>query len=71
MALYRLCLLGQNGKVIAVQRFHADADKEAWSIARETVKGAAKVSGFELWEGVRKVLQREGGKMTRQRARDG
>jgi hypothetical protein len=57
MALYRLCLLGPKGSIIAVQRFHArlhaDTDKEALKVARETVKGATKVSGFELWSGAR------------------
>lgn len=55
MALYRLCLLGPNPKILAVQRLHADTDKEALSIASTTVKGSANVSGFELWEGGRKV----------------
>jgi len=58
---YRLCLLGPTGTVTAVQRLHADTDKEALEVAKETVKavpagkGHAKVSGFELWEGARKV----------------
>jgi hypothetical protein len=55
MALHSLCLLGANGSIAAVQRFHADTDKEALSIARETVKGHAELSGFEVWEGTRKV----------------
>jgi len=55
MALYRLCLIGANGRIAAVQRLRADTDKEALSIARETVKGHAKVSGFALWTGPRRV----------------
>ena len=55
MTIYRLCLLGANGKLAAVQRLHADTDKEALGITRETVKGNANVSGYEVWEGGRKV----------------
>ena len=59
MALYRLCLLsaagaaGPKGNVIAVQRLHADTDEEGLAVARETVKGNANVSGYEVWEGAR------------------
>lgn len=59
MARYRLCLLGLSGKIAAVQRLHADTDKEALGIARETVKGSANVSGYEVWEGARKVSAAE------------
>ena len=55
MAIYRLCLLGANGKIAAVQRLHADTDRGALGIARETVKGSEGLTGFELWEGGRKV----------------
>ena len=55
---YRLCLLWANGKIAAVQRLHADTDREALAFARETVKEHAGLSGFELWEGARKVVAR-------------
>jgi len=50
----RLCLLGPKGNIIATQRLHADNDREALSVAKETVKGSM-VSGFELWSGARRV----------------
>jgi hypothetical protein len=40
-----------DGKIAAVQWLHADTESEALGIARETVKGTAKVSGFEVCEG--------------------
>jgi hypothetical protein len=55
MTVYRLCLLGANGKVTASLRLHADTDREALSIARETVKDHPGLSEFEVWEGIRKV----------------
>jgi len=45
MAMYRLCLLNAHGRIAAVQRFHADTDREALGVARETVRG---VSGWVL-----------------------
>jgi hypothetical protein len=55
MTVYRLWFLHANSRVTAVQRLHADTDKEALGIARETVKGHPELSGFELWEDGRKV----------------
>jgi hypothetical protein len=55
MKMYRLCLLSANGTIAAVQRFSADTDEEALSVARVLVKGRSQLSGFELWEGGRKV----------------
>jgi len=45
LTAYRLCLLSARGKMAAVQRLHADTDREALSIARETLRG---VSGWVL-----------------------
>ena len=53
--VYRLCLLGAQGRIAAVQRFNADTDEEALSVARVLVKGRPQLSGFELWDGGRKV----------------
>jgi hypothetical protein len=53
--VYRLCLLGENRRITAVQRLHGDTDKEALAVARETVKGHSGLSGFELRESGRKV----------------
>ena len=47
--MYRLCLLGANGKMAAAHRLHADTDKEALGIARSTVKESFELAGFELW----------------------
>ena len=73
MTVYRVCLLSAagaadaNGKLLAMQRLHADTDKEALGIARETVKGSVGLTGFELWEGERRV----GAAETRKRERNG
>ena len=53
--MYRLCLLGANGAIAAVQRFSVATDAEALSVARVMVKGRPQLSGFELWDGGRKV----------------
>ena len=55
MTVYRLCLLGANTTNGAVQRFSASTDEEALSVARVVIKGRPQWSGFELWEGGRKV----------------
>ena len=55
MTVYRLCLLGDDGLIAAVQRFPADTDAEASAMSRELVKRSFGLSGFELWEGRRKV----------------
>jgi len=39
MTVYRLWFLHANGRVTAVQRLHADTDKEALGIAREGLSG--------------------------------
>jgi hypothetical protein len=55
LAAYRLCLPGAHGRIAGVQRFHADTDEEALSVARVMVEGRPQLSGFELWDGGRKV----------------
>ena len=55
MTVYRIWFLTANGSVTAVQRFSADTDEEALSVARLMGKGRSQLSGFELWEGRRKV----------------
>jgi hypothetical protein len=53
--MYRLSLLSGPGTIAAVQRFYADTDAEALTMARDTLKRSFEVAGFELWEGRRKV----------------
>jgi hypothetical protein len=55
----------RSGRIAAVQRLHADTDREALGIARETVKRHSELSGFELWERGRKV----GGEMNKSAGR--
>jgi hypothetical protein len=45
-----------SGRIIAVQRFSAETDAEALSIARAMVKAvASEVTVFELWQHRRRV----------------
>ena len=57
--MYRLRLLGANGRTIAALRLDADTDKEAVSASRATLRVALnshpELSSFELWEGQRRV----------------
>jgi len=55
MTVYRLCLFGSAGSLMAVQKLSALDDEEALAVARETVKGHSEIASFDLWEGPRKV----------------
>jgi hypothetical protein len=55
MTVYRLCLFGPAGSLMAVQKLSALDDEEALAVARETVKGHSEIAAFDLWEGPRKV----------------
>jgi len=49
MTMYTLRSFNSSRRIIAVQRFSVETDKEAHSIARDMVKGALAVAGFDLW----------------------
>ena len=51
MAIYTLRSFASSGRIVAVQRFSAQTDKEALSMARDMVKGAAAVARFGVWQG--------------------
>jgi hypothetical protein len=54
-AIYHLRSFAVSGKIIAVQRFSAETDKEALSMARDMVKGASAVARFDVWQGERRI----------------
>ena len=55
MTIYRLRSFGPTGRILAVQRFSADDDKEAVAAARDMVKGASGVATFDLWDDGRRI----------------
>ena len=55
MAIYTLRSFASSDRIVAVQRFSAEDDKEAPSMAREMVKGASAVARFDLWQGERRI----------------
>ena len=55
MAIYTLRSFASSGRLVAVQRFSAEDDKLALSIARDMVKGASAVAGLDLWQGERRI----------------
>jgi hypothetical protein len=55
MAMYTLRSFASSGRIIAVQRFSAETDKQALSMARDMVEGAAAVARFDLWQGERRI----------------
>ena len=54
MTIYTLRSFTSNGRIIAVQRFSAEDDKEA-AMAREMVAAASAVARFDLWQGERRI----------------
>ena len=58
MAIYTLRSFASSGRIVAVQRFSAEDDKEALSMARDMVAGASAVARFDLWEGERLIQRR-------------
>jgi hypothetical protein len=55
MAMYRLCLLCPAGRIEAVQRYWAETDKEALTIANSIFKDDPRMGAFELWLGPRRI----------------
>jgi hypothetical protein len=55
MEMYRLCLLCPAGRIEAVQRYWAETDKEALTIANNIFKDDLRMGAFELWLGPRRV----------------
>lgn len=53
MAVYQFRLFGQNGKIVAVQRFSAESDREAVSFARGShglaFKRSLRALGPAIW----------------------
>jgi hypothetical protein len=68
MTVYRLCLFGSAGSLMAVQKLSALDDEEALAVARETVKGHSEIAAFDLWEGQRKVELTEPRRSTKRSA---
>lgn len=55
MTMYRLYLLGPTGRIEAVQRFSADAEKQAVALGRRYMTSDSWFGGFELWVDSRRV----------------
>ena len=55
MTIYTLRSFAASGRVVAVQRFSAETDKEALSMARDMVKAASAVARFDVWQGERRI----------------
>ena len=53
--MYTLRSFASSGRIVAVQRFFAEDDKEALSMARDMVDGASAVARFDLWQGERRI----------------
>ena len=54
---FRLCLVGPKGKIAAVRRFWSNIDEGAEAKAREMLRDAPGMIGFEPWDGSRKIAQ--------------
>jgi hypothetical protein len=55
MTMYTLRSFASSGRIVAVQRLSAETDREALSMARDMVKGAATVTRFDVWQGERHI----------------
>ena len=55
MTMYRLCLLCPAGRIEAVQRYWAETDKEAQTIASSIFKDDPRMGAFELWLAPRRI----------------
>ena len=55
MTIYTLRSFASSGRIVAVQRFSAEDDKEARAMARDRVKGASAVARFDVWQGERRI----------------
>jgi hypothetical protein len=55
MAVYRVCLLGLGGEIEAVRRISEDSTEDALAVARDMLKSDRRASGFEIWQGARRI----------------
>ena len=55
MTMYTLRSFTSNGRIVAVQRFSAETDKEALAMAHDMIDGASAVARFDLWQGDRRI----------------
>jgi hypothetical protein len=55
MAVYQLRLFDPGRRIIAVQRFSAETDTDALSIARNITEKTSAVAWFDIWEGERHI----------------
>ena len=55
MTIYTLRSFASTGRIVAVQRFSTETDKDALSMARDMVAGASAVARFDLWQGERRI----------------
>ena len=55
MTIYTLRSFASSGRIVAVQRFSAETDKKALSMAHDMGDGASAVVSFDLWEGERNI----------------
>jgi hypothetical protein len=55
--VYRLYLLGIDGQIGAAESFSAEADAQAWAIARSIQEASNDVfTGYELWTGTKRIV---------------
>jgi hypothetical protein len=55
MTISTLRSFTSSGRIVAVQRFSAETDEEALTVARKMVKEAPAVARFDLWQRVRHI----------------
>jgi hypothetical protein len=55
MAVYRVCLLGLAGKLESERRIFMDSIEDALVAARDMLKSDRRLSGFEIWQGARRI----------------
>jgi hypothetical protein len=55
MTMYTLRSFASSGRIVAVQRFSAETDEEALSMARDMIDGPSVIFRFDLWQGERSI----------------
>jgi hypothetical protein len=55
MAVYRVCLPGVAGKLEGERRISEDSIEDALAAARDMRKSDRRLSGFEIWQGARRI----------------